>query len=234
MFEPKTKRFNDRKSAISLLIIHGTEVDDAATRAILEGKAEREASAHYYIDDKGVITQYLDESVRAWHAGLSYWEGVTDINSASIGIELLAISSDGSFSGPETFYTDAQIESLVALAKEICARHAIAPHHVLAHEDVSPKRRVDPGKHFPWQKLAGQGVGVWHGMEPAAHDPMLNDDTELLEILGRYGYDTRPETDRAAILKAFQTHFLPWNICGQPTQQTLEVAKILVQKKLIS
>ena len=231
MFSPKTPHYNERKAAISMLIIHGTEVDDAATRAILEGKAEREASAHYYIDDKGAVTQYLDESVRAWHAGLSYWEGVTDINSASIGIELLAISNDGSFSGPETFYTDAQIASLVVLAKEICARHNIAPHHVLAHEDIAPKRRLDPGKHFPWEKLAEQGVGLWHELAPVTHDPVLKDDAEIIEVLGQYGYDTRPEMDRAALLKAFQTHFLPWNICGQPTPQAFQAAKILVTKK---
>lgn len=214
-----------------MLILHGTEVDDAKTRHILSGQDAREASAHYYIDDRGGVTQYLDESMRAWHAGLSYWEGVTDINSASIGIELLAISKDGRFSGPETFYTDAQIESLSVLAKAICERHKILPQHVLAHEDVAPKRRLDPGKHFPWQKLAEKGVGLWHGLHSVSDDAVLQDDNEFFENLSRYGYDMRPEQDRAAVLKAFQTHFLPWNICGQVTQQTLQAAKILVKKK---
>lgn len=231
MFPAATKYFNERKTAIDMLLIHGTEVDDATTRAILSGQTEYEASAHYYIDDKGGITQYLDESVRAWHAGKGYWAGSEDTNSRSIGIELLAISTDGKFAGEETIYTDAQIESLAKLSKEITERHRISPALVLGHTDTAPFRKFDPGPKFPWAKLAEKGVGLWHGLQPEKND-VLADMQQTIEALTTFGYDTRDAALCNELIKAFQTHFLPWNICGQPTRQTLEAARILVGKKL--
>lgn len=231
MFEPKTKFFNERKAPIDILLIHGTEVDDSKTRAILSGQAEYEASCHYYIDDKGQITQYLDESVRAWHAGKGYWSGSEDTNSRSIGIELLAISADGKFKGDETIYTDAQIEALAGLSKEIIARHGIKHAHVLGHTDTAPFRKFDPGPKFPWATLAQMGVGLWHGLQPS-NDNVLADLQQTIDTLTKFGYDTRDAATNSELLIAFQTHFLPWNICGLPTRQTFEAAKILVEKKL--
>ncbi len=233
MFPAATKYFNERKSAIDMLLIHGTEVDDAKTRAILSGQTAYEASAHYYIDDKGRITQYLDESARAWHAGKGYWAGSEDTNSRSVGIELLAISHDGKFKGEETVYTDAQIDALVQLSKEITSRHNIPAAHVLGHTDTAPFRKFDPGPKFPWVKLAEQGVGLWHGLQPEK-DEMLEDMQQAIEALTIFGYDTRDPALHSDVIKAFQTHFLPWHICGKPTRQTLEAARILVEKKLKS
>lgn len=231
MFPAATTYFNERKAAIDMLLIHGTEVDDAKTRAILSGQTEHEASAHYYIDDKGQIIQYLDESVRAWHAGKGYWGGSEDTNSRSVGIELLAISHDGKFKGEETVYTDAQIDALIRLSKEITSRHKIPAAHVLGHTDTAPFRKFDPGMKFPWVKLAEQGVGLWHGLQPEKDD-VLADMQQTIEVLTTFGYDTRDASLYGDVLKAFQTHFLPWSICGKATRQTLEAAQILVGKKL--
>jgi N-acetylmuramoyl-L-alanine amidase len=231
MFPAKTKYFNERKSVIDMLLIHGTEVDDAKTRAILSAQTEYEVSCHYYIDDKGQITQYLDELLRAWHAGKGYWAGSEDMNSRSIGIELLAISNDGNFTGDETIYTDAQIESLAKLSKEIVTRHRINPAFVLGHTDTAPFRKFDPGPKFPWATLAEKGVGLWHGLQPKKND-VPADIQQIIEALTAFGYDTRDAALHGEVIKAFQTHFLPWNICGLATQQTLEAARILVDKKL--
>lgn len=218
-----------------MIIIHGTAVNDADSRRILSGQSEYEVSAHYYIDDNGGVERYVDVKERAWHAGKSYWAGMTDINSLSIGIELLAITNDGSFTGPETFYTDAQIDALCRLIQDelLTEYPSILPHHILGHEDIAHGRKVDPGPYFPWAKLAERGIGVWHDLQPDPQDAVLSDDKALCELqtlLLYYGYDARAK-DLTIVIKAFQTHFLPWHICGKPTRQTLEAARILVKKK---
>lgn len=257
LFPAVTPHYNARKP--SMIVIHGTEVDHDTSLAILNGKTEREASAHYYIDDKGTVTQFLDESVRAWHAGKSHWSGFSDVNSLSIGIELLALSANGRFNGDETVYTDAQIDALAALCKEISTRYNIPANHVLGHQDIDSGRyateavektpgektlvvnplqmRWDPGPRFPWQKLAGQGVGLWHGLEQPAQDVVIEDSRLIdafAQMLTLYGYDTRPAPVGRTMydaVSAFQTHFLPWNICGLVTEQSIRALDILLQKK---
>jgi N-acetyl-anhydromuramyl-L-alanine amidase AmpD len=256
IFDAKTPYHGPRKPM--MIVIHGTEVGDADSRAILEGKI-REASSHYYIDDKGEIVQYLDETVRAWHAGKSRWSGFSDVNSLSVGIELLALSKNGMFNGDDTVYTDAQIEALSELCKAITDRWNIQAFHILGHQDIDTGRiydpapvsdtmahmtnekafltkKYDPGSKFPWKKLADLGVGAWHGLEPA-EDKIVTDENSIEKFktnLTLYGYDTRPSpTGRifSDVVTVFQTHFLPWNICGQVTNQSTQALEILLQKK---
>ena len=253
-----TDKFNDRKA--QLLIIHGTEVDHDQSVHILSGAAGLESSCHYYIDDEGHVTTYIDEAKRAWHAGRSFWAGVSDINSVSIGVELLALSKNRRFDGEDTCYTKKQIDSFAELALDIMTRNKIKPYHVLGHFDISAtvertlepvqfesveqlyamghnvglERKYDPGKFFPWQELAAKGVGVWHNLEPVENDQILEDETAIKELrnnLAMYGYDTRTGSDITHVIKAFQTHFMPWNICGKVTQQSLDIAKKLVEIK---
>ncbi len=254
---PKTQHFNDRRAR--LLIIHGTAVIGQEAEDILSGKSEYIASVHYYIKQNGEHIQYLDDHVRAFHAGLGSWGGLDDLNSLSVGIELECLSKDSSFTHPEeSHYTDAQLEKLITLAKEIIERHKIHPCNVLAHQDVSADRRhlispenkplkefadtygkMDPGPFFNWEKLAKNGVGVWHNQRPDTKDTIIKDDhikNHFLNLLFLYGYDARVMVKPNGqgpdkIIKAFHTHFMPWlfgtTFFGQVTSQSLQIAEIL-------
>lgn len=202
-------RKNDARP--TFLIIHFTESKDAAdpdgyfmaTRQRADGAR---VSAHYLIDVDGAIIQYVDESERAWHAGVSAWGGVADINTHSIGIELVN-------GGPTYGYTDfpdGQIDALISLSRQILGRHNIPVHHVLAHSDIAPGRKIDPDYKFPWRKLADAGVGVWP--QPIQTDfneaaSLLQDEAALKQALVRYGYN--PALDLPVLVREFQRHFQP-------------------------
>lgn len=224
----------------TFLIIHFTESRDGtepdgyfmATRSRADGAR---VSAHYMIDVDGSITQYADESRRAWHAGVSEWEGTTDINTHSIGIELVN-------GGPTYGYTDftaAQIDALVMLAQSILSRHDIPAHHVLGHSDVAPGRKIDPGHKFPWKKLADAGIGVWP--QPVQSDfneaaAFLNDDAKLKQALVDYGYN--PAVDLPVLIREFQRHFQPEAFsdpqpyAGSPNRETAVRLAALLRQKL--
>lgn len=148
-------------------------------------------SAHYLVGADGRIYQLVSEDRRAWHAGPGRWGTITDINSASIGIEL---DNDG-----ESPFPEAQIEALVKLLEDVCKRHGIPPRQVIGHADMAPDRKIDPGKFFPWQALAARGFGVWpadRGEPPPGFDPML--------ALRSFGY---PMKDPDASIRAFHLRF---------------------------
>ena len=163
-------------------------------------------SPHYMVDINGTIIQYVDEEKRAWHAGVSHWDGYTDINSYSIGIELVN-------PGHENGYTDfheRQIESCIELAKDIISRHNIAPHYVLGHSDIAPDRKLDPGEKFPWEQLAKEGIGIWPtpNEDDLQKAPALIADTERLRApLTEWGYD--PDCDLQQCIESLQRHFQP-------------------------
>lgn len=149
--------FEERKTGVTpqLIILHGTWTDNFQETLdhLTDGNPDRpngRVSAHYAIDEDGAVYKLVEEEKRAWHAGKSQWQNITDINSASIGIE---IQNDGT--APYTF---AQIDALISLLKDIMTRHAIPPENVLGHEDVAPGRKDDPGAHFPWKTLTLAGV----------------------------------------------------------------------------
>ena len=144
--------FNARKNGgkPKYLILHATftETEEEAFDVYMD--ASTELSCHYMVCEDGRIQQFVDEEMRAWHAGKSFWRGETDLNSWSIGIE--ADNRKG------TPFPDVQIKALITLCKDICVRHAIPPENVLAHSDIAPGRKSDPGDLFPWEKLAEEGV----------------------------------------------------------------------------
>lgn len=150
--------YNDRApGAINMLVLHYTGMascEDALAR-LCDPVAQ--VSAHYLIDEDGTVYQLVAEQHRAWHAGVSFWKGERDINSRSIGIELV---NPGHELGYRAF-PQIQMQALADLAHEILARHPIPPDRVLGHSDVAPGRKRDPGELFDWQWLAGQGIGVW-------------------------------------------------------------------------
>jgi N-acetylmuramoyl-L-alanine amidase len=180
-----------RQLPIDALILHytGMASAEAALQRLCDPAAQ--VSSHYLIHEDGRIHQLVEESRRAWHAGQSFWAGERDMNSASIGIEIVNGGPD--FGSPP--FTEAQIEATITLARDIVARHKIPPRRVLAHSDIAPLRKIDPGEHFPWGRLAKAGVG--HFVEPVAigDDAPLargatgRDVEKLQKLLLHYGYE---------------------------------------------
>ncbi len=116
-----------------------------------------EVSCHYVVDEDGTVTQLVPEALRAHHAGRSFWAGESDLNSASIGIEIVNGGHD--FGLPP--FPEAQIASVIALCRDVAGRYAVSPQRILAHSDIAPSRKQDPGERFPWQVLAEAGIGLW-------------------------------------------------------------------------
>ena len=184
--------FNERKP--NFVILHHTSNDTVEQALRTLGDPARSVSAHYLIGRDGAIIQLVDERARAWHVGESKWGANTDINSASLGIEL-------DNNGREPF-SEAQIAALLRLLADISERYHIPAANFIGHADVAPKRKVDPSRYFPWKTLADRGFGLWcdppYPEPPAAFDP-----TAALRALG---YDT---ADAGAAIGAFKLHFLP-------------------------
>lgn len=199
-----------RVETVDMLVLHytGMQTGQAALERLCD--AEAKVSAHYLIDEDGTIHALVPELQRAWHAGLSYWRGETDINSRSIGIELV---NPGHEFGYRAF-PDEQIDALIRLCAGVLSRHPIPPWNVIGHSDVAPARKHDPGELFPWPRLKGHGIGLWPFEGGETVDV---DDGKLIAMLGRYGYDT---TDPQAAIAAFQRHFRPTRIDGRNDGET--------------
>lgn len=235
--EPLTHHWNLRRPR--LLILHGTACDWATTEGILRGTYKpEEISAHYAISQQGEVVQYLDNTVRAYHAGVAYWGGIDkDINSLSVGIEIECLSHNEMFNTEESTYTPVQVKKLIPLVQQLMSKFRISPWNVLAHSDIAPDYKYDPGIYFPWQELAKQGVGIWHDLEPVQDDPIVTDAKRLSDFrrnLTFYGYTNNPAVageKHQNVIRAFQTHFLPWNINGQATEQSIAALDVLLTKK---
>ncbi|MEZ5898237.1 MAG: N-acetylmuramoyl-L-alanine amidase [Hyphomicrobiaceae bacterium] len=219
-----------------LVILHYTGMSSASKAIDWLAREESRVSCHYVIDEKGEIVQLVPEALRAWHAGVSSWHGETDINSHSIGIE---IHNVGHADGYPPFPRN-QIAAVVALTRDICARHAIAPRDVLGHSDVAVARKIDPGEKFPWASLARHGVGHWVRPHPVqAADAGLGvgdrgpDVDEASALLAAYGYDLSRGAvidDRMSkVLAAFQRHFRPRRVDGRLDISTLKTLRRLTR-----
>ena len=219
----------------TILIMHYTGMASAAKAIGWLARPESHVSCHYVIDEDGRVTQMVAESTRAWHAGVSYWQGETDINSASIGIE---IQNPGHDDGYHPF-SRAQMRGVRDLAKDIIARHRIAPQRVLAHSDIAPARKIDPGEKFDWPWLAKTGIGHWvppvprNAKEPGADLGPHTPETQLMQsLLAQYGYDAGAGAsfDKALQInvKAFQRHFRPECVDGRIDQSTLATLQNLI------
>ncbi|MEK9595259.1 MAG: N-acetylmuramoyl-L-alanine amidase [Rhodospirillaceae bacterium] len=211
--------FGDRRgqAVIDMLIIHFTDQPDLQSAVDILTDPNRAVSAHYLIAADGRILQLVNETDRAWHAGVAFWAGEHDINSRSIGIEL---DNPGIDTGVHP-YPAAQMQSLQALAIDILCRHPIPARHVLGHSDVAPGRKQDPGPLFDWQRLAAAGVGLWPKDWPKT--PVSNefDWSQAADLLARIGYDPALiAAAPAAVVSAFQSHWRAANIDGQLDAQT--------------
>lgn len=215
--------------AVDMLLLHYTGMASAAAARDLLCSAESGVSCHYLVDEDGAITQMVGEELRAWHAGVSSWQGETDTNSRSVGIE---IHNPGHQFGYRDFPA-AQMRAVVALCRDILSRHAIAPRNVLAHSDVAPGRKIDPGERFDWPLLHREGIGHWvppsppggttlQGRDLAAFQELLKSYGYGIEVTGEYDDLTRRVTD------AFQRHFRPALVNGVPDLSALRTAERLV------
>ena len=219
--------------APDILLLHYTgmpSTEDAVQRLC---DAQSKVSAHYVVDEDGRVSQLVPEQLRAYHAGDSSWEGESDINSRSIGIE---IGNPGREYGYPDF-PERQIAAVIALARDIVVRHAIRADRVLAHSDVAPGRKNDPGEKFPWAKLAAAGVGLWVEPRPlaAGAELGLGDKGEPVRALQRnladYGYGVEAtgrfdERTRDVVI-AFQRHFRPARVDGIADRSTRETLAAL-------
>ena len=206
----------------TILLLHYTGMPSAARAIDWLSRPESKVSCHYVIDLDGRITQMVPETLRAWHAGLSYWAGERDINSASIGIE---IQNPGHEDGYHAF-SRAQMRAVRNLARDIQQRHPIAPERVLAHSDVAPLRKIDPGEKFDWRWLAKSGVGHW--VPPVAirgSEVAVSDRSRAAAMLETYGYGIAVEgvsgPELSTVVRAFQRHFRPARVDGIVDYSTL-------------
>ena len=216
------------------LILHytGMRTGEAALKALTDPASE--VSAHYLVWEDGSIDQLVAESDRAWHAGKASWKGESDLNSASVGIEIVNPGHDGG-SPP---FPDRQIEATIALARDICARWMIAPERVLAHSDIAPARKRDPGEAFPWGTLWRGGVGHWTEPSPLTDPPLFAHEEEgppvravqaMLALYG-YGVEITGVYDRQTrqVVAAFQRHFRPERVDGEVDASTAATLKALI------
>lgn len=203
MIERKSPNHDDRKGRdIRFLILHytGMQTTEDALKRLTDPYAENLVSAHYTVDEDGTVYHHVDEQQRAWHAGAAYWQGETDINEQSIGIEIVNPGHEWGYRP----FTGPQMKAVTELCKEIMERHEIEPEDVLGHSDIAPARKQDPGEFFPWKELALHGVGVWPVVsdEDAVKAKGINVETALHDC----GYDPRVKL-REKIL-AFQRHYV--------------------------
>ena len=218
----------------SLVVLHYTGMASAAKAVRWLAHPDSKVSCHYVVDDDGRITQMVEETKRAWHAGASHWAGETDINSVSIGIE---IQNPGHEHGYPQL-PPAQMEAIAALCRDIIKRRGVNPERVLAHSDVAPGRKIDPGEKFDWAWLARHGVGHWIRPAPLhpALDELLDEDqasvAEALQLLRSYGYgiENQDRADWFAVLvRSFQLHFRPARADGRLDTATLDTMRRLVE-----
>lgn len=220
-FVQASPNHGDRRGrAIDCIVLHYTGMPTAEGALAQLCNPEAEVSSHYFVHEDGRIAQLVPEERRAWHAGRSSWFDETDLNSASIGIEIVNPGHDGGLPP----FPEAQIAAVIALCRDIVARRAIAPERILAHSDIAPGRKVDPGERFPWARLAAQGVGRWR--EPAPDMPGLilgfGATGEAVSALQRdlaalgYGVDQTGLYDARTkiVVEAFQRRWRPHRIDG--------------------
>jgi N-acetylmuramoyl-L-alanine amidase len=218
-----------------MLILHYTGMTSAAAALHWLSVPESKVSCHYLVDEDGGIVQMVDESLRAWHAGVSHWSGADDLNSHSIGIE---IHNPGHGLGYRDF-PEAQMHAVEALSRDIVVRNGIRPARVLAHSDVAPHRKIDPGEKFDWRRLWRAGVGHWVEPVPPGGDPGLafgDADEEVRraqDLFRSYGYGIEPtgrfDERTRFVVTAFQRHWRQAIVDGR-----LDASTLLTLERLIA
>ena len=195
-----------------MIVLHHTAMDscEAAFERLCDPAAE--VSAHYLIGERGEVWKLVPEQKRAWHAGAGSWGGIGDVNSRSIGVEL-ANTAEHPFPEP-------QMAALEALLRDAMARWSIPPERVIAHSDMAPERKSDPGPRFDWRRLAMRGLSVW---------PEAGATAQADFRAGATGFGYPADADGEAVLRAFRMRFRPW-ASGPPDATDAALAADLAQR----
>ncbi|MEM9416794.1 MAG: N-acetylmuramoyl-L-alanine amidase [Bacteroidota bacterium] len=241
----------------TILLLHYTALEEEeAEEKLIDIATLNPASTHYLVNRKGNITRFVAEDKRAWHAGLGAWDGETDVNTVSIGIETINLGCrrkfypagacvDGSTQEWEP-YDEALLKTLAELCKDIIKRYNINPRHVIGHSDMATTkkghlgRKVDPGPLFPWERFHKEhGIGAWYNLSsPLSKVKLPSKEDQVVWVqnhLREYGYTTCPQTGKLDIgttraVKMFQMHFRPTNISGEIDEETIQILAQLVDK----
>ncbi|WP_241518394.1 N-acetylmuramoyl-L-alanine amidase [Bacteroidetes bacterium endosymbiont of Geopemphigus sp.] len=233
------KSFNSR---VRFLVMHYTALDFESSLRIL---TQQGVSAHYLVpqtplDKKNKLFLLVSEHDRAWHAGVSSWQGRSNLNDTSIGIEIVNLGYKDEPQGRLWFpFTPYQIQMIKKLAKDIIDRYKIHPTAIVGHSDIAPGRKQDPGILFPWKQLYQAGIGAWYDEDRVKelHTQLQNQELNILKLqqdLKKYGYaleesgilDERTEK----VIQAFQMHFRPSDHSGVPDTESLAILKNLLEK----
>ncbi|NQZ14366.1 MAG: N-acetylmuramoyl-L-alanine amidase, partial [Alphaproteobacteria bacterium] len=201
IIQKPSPNFDDRGDAVPvLLMLHYTGMESA--KAALERLTDPDAkvSSHYTVDEVGKIYQHVDEEKRAWHAGAGAWSNLTNINSHSIGIEIV---NKGHEFGYEPF-PEKQVTAVKELCLDVMKRNGLEAENVIAHSDAAPDRKQDPGELFPWEAFAKEGVGIWPNL--SVEDTVKACAIDVYQALHDFGYRAKKQENA---LVAFQRRFVP-------------------------
>jgi len=223
--EKPSPNHDERADPVDILILHYTGMKTAREAIDRLRDPAAKVSSHYVVDEDGAVFRLVPEDRRAWHAGVSYWRGHTALNGRSIGIEIVN-------PGHEWGYRDFPVLQMAAvcdLCLSILSRHEIPARNVVAHSDVAPGRKEDPGEKFGWEDLARNGVGLWPiGVANAGAGGAIRDAAGLRPVraaLARVGYEVAPEgaldPTLSTVLRAFQRHWRPEAVTGQADAGTV-------------
>lgn len=229
-------------SRVQYVILHYTASDFDRSLHLLTTQS---VSSHYLIDDKtDKIYQLVDENNRAWHAGLSEWQGRTFLNSSSIGIELVNKGFTETATGKVWYpYSEAQIQALIALLTDIKTRYNLPAESILGHSDIAPQRKTDPGPLFPWRRLAQQGLAVWPNEQAVAQQTVFYQQRGLPDIawvqqqLATIGYEIVPtgelDEQTTKVIQAFQMRYQQENITGIIDNKTAALLAVVANKDFV-
>jgi len=223
----KSNNFDNRKNKISFIIIHYTETKTLVKALKLLTDKERKVSCHYLIDSKGIIFNLVDLNKRAWHAGESKWKNFTDINSRSIGIEIVNAGET-----KKAKYNKEQIRVLIELIKSLKHKYNIRNERILGHSDIAPLRKIDPGKFFPWEQLNRYSIGLWANVSSNMSKLTITEYKNFLVNLKKIGYRYfRSAKENKLVIDAFHRHHLITLVGKPPNKSSLEKTKKLLKIK---
>jgi N-acetylmuramoyl-L-alanine amidase len=223
--------------APDMLILHYTGMPDTGEALQWLCNPVSQVSAHYFVFEDGRVVQLVPEGRRAWHAGAAAWQREQDINSRSIGIEIANPGHDGGLPP----FPEVQIKAVIALCRDITDRWRMAPERVLAHSDVAPMRKQDPGERFPWETLHAGGIGHWVAPEPIIDGRYFvrGEEGQPIEALqamfAMYGYALQIDgvfgTQTEAVVAAFQRHFRQARVDGVADASTITTLRNLIRSR---
>ncbi len=233
IIQAPSANFNERLHPLDMLVLHYTGMKDgpSALARMLEDREPR-VSAHYMVEEDGRVFQLVAEDKRAWQAGRSWWQGHEDLNSRSIGIEIVNPGHEWGYRP----FSEAQIVSVIELCQGILGRWPIPPHRVVAHSDIAPDRKEDPGELFPWKRLAEAGIGLWpqpvrpepwmmHGAAPGDAGMTVEGLQKSLAAIGyKIAVTGMFDDATAAVVRAFQRRWRPMRLTGEGDTETVSLA----------